>query len=108
MLSHTYFKGVICLCWYRASRNKGDDTIIRKLMKAGVDIRFTLAQYDKTSAGELHMDIDGMFSEHHSRVTREKVTITFRNARARGLCTHRAPVGYLNPGGMEHKPFDPV
>jgi len=77
-------------------------------MKAGVDIRFTLAQYDKNSAGELHMDIDGMFSEHHSRVTREKVTLTIRNSRSRGLCTNRAPVGYLNTGTMENKPFDPV
>ena len=105
-LSKGYFKGVIILCWDRASRNKGDDTILRKLMKAGVDFRFTLAQYDKTSAGELHMDIDGMFAEHHSRVTREKVTLTIRNSRARGLCTTKAPVGYLNEGNMEHKPLD--
>lgn len=107
-LSKGNIKGVIFLCWDRASRNKGDDTILRKLMKAGVDVRFALAQYDNTSAGELHMDIDGMFAEHHSRVTREKVKITIRNARARGLCTNRAPVGYLNPGGMEHKPLDPL
>ena len=107
-LSKGYFRGVIFLCWDRASRNKGDDTLLRKLMKANVDIRFALAQYDKTSAGELHMDIDGMFAEHHSRVTREKVTITIRNARSRGLCTHKAPVGYLNTGSMDHKPLDPV
>jgi site-specific DNA recombinase len=106
LLSKRGFKGVIILCWDRASRNRGDDTILRKLMKAGVDIRFTLAQYDKTSAGELHMDIDGMFAEHHSRVTREKVTMTIRNSRARGLCTNRAPVGYINQGSMEIKPFD--
>src|SRR3989344_1626781 len=108
LLSKGYFKGVIFLCWDRASRNKGDDTILRKLMKAGIDIRFTLAHYDKTSAGELHMDIDGMFAEHHSRVTREKVTLTMRSNRARGICTHRAPVGYLNTGDMAHKPIDPV
>jgi DNA invertase Pin-like site-specific DNA recombinase len=108
LLSKGDIKGVIFLCWDRASRNKGDDTILRKLMKAGVDVRFALAQYDNTSAGELHMDIDGMFAEHHSRVTREKVKITIRNARSRGLCTNRAPVGYLNPGGMEHKPLDPI
>lgn len=107
-LSQGFFKGVIFLCWDRASRNKGDDTILRKMMKASVDIRFTLASYDKTSAGELHMDIDGMFSEHHSRVTREKVTFTIRNKRAQGVCTYRAPVGYLNQGRMEHKPFDPA
>lgn len=107
-LSRGYFKGAIFLCWDRASRNKGDDTLLRKLMKAGVDIHFALARYDKTSAGALHMDIDGMFAEHHSRVTSEKVTITMRNARSRGLCTHKAPVGYLNPGSMAHKPHDPV
>ena len=108
LLSKGYFKGVIFLCWDRASRNKGDDTIIRKLMKSGVDVRFTFAHYDKTSSGELHMDIDGMFAEHHSRVTREKVTLTIRNSRSRGLCTNKAPVGYLNAGSMEHKPLDPT
>lgn len=108
LLSKGYFKGVIFLCWDRASRNKGDDTVLRKLMKSGIDMRFTLAQYDKTSAGELHMDIDGMFSEHHSRVTREKVSLTMRSKRAQGVCTHKAPVGYLNEGVMEHKPIDPV
>ncbi len=107
-LSKGYFKGVIFLCWDRASRNRGDDTILRKLMKSGVDMRFAYAQYDKTSAGELHMDIDGMFAEHHSRVTSEKVRITMRNKRAQGICTHKAPVGYLNEGSMEHKPLDPV
>ena len=107
-LSRKYFKGMVILCWDRASRNKGDDTVIRKLMKTGVDVRFTLAQYDKTSAGELHMDIDGMFAEHHSRVTREKVTLTIKNSRSRGLCTNKAPVGYLNLGSMDNKPIDPI
>jgi DNA invertase Pin-like site-specific DNA recombinase len=107
-LSQSHFKGVIFLCWDRASRNKGDDTILRKLMKAGVDVRFTLAQYDNTSSGALHMDIDGMFAEHHSRVTSEKVTITKRNLREQGVCTYKAPVGYLNPGNMYNKPFDPI
>ena len=81
-LSKRYFKGVIVLCWDRFSRNKADEVIIRKLMKAGIDIRFVRTQYDRGSAGELHMDIDGMFSEHHSRVTREKVTDTMRAKRA--------------------------
>src|ERR1700739_347171 len=96
LLSKSYFKGVIFLCWDRASRNKGDDTILRKLMKAGVDIRFTLAQYDKTSSGALHMDIDGMFAEHHSRVTSEKVRLATKDLRERGVCTYKAPIGYLN------------
>ncbi len=105
--SQGLFKGIVCLCWDRISRNKGDDTLIRKLMRKGVDIRFTYAKYEKTSSGALHMDIDGMFSQHHSRVTSEKVTITIRNAREKGICTYRAPIGYLNLGEMEHKPLDP-
>jgi len=106
-LNKGYFKGVIVLCWDRISRNKGDNNIINKLIMQGADFRFTLASYDKTSAGALHMDIDGMFAEHNSRVTREKVTLNIRNKREQGICTHKAPVGYLNPGQMEHKPIDP-
>ena len=107
-LSRGYFKGIVCLCWDRISRNKGDDTIIRKLMRNGVDIRFVYANYDKSSAGELHMDIDSMFSQHHSRVTSEKVTLSTKNSRLKGKCTYRAPIGYLNEGNMDYKPFDPV
>lgn len=106
-VSQGYFKGIICLCWDRISRNKGDDTLVRKLMRKGVDFRFVYAKYDKTSAGALHMDIDGMFSQHHSRVTSEKVSLTIKNAREKGICTYRAPIGYLNEGKMEHKPQDP-
>ena len=101
------FKGVIFLCWDRASRNPADDLILKKLQKAGIDIKFVLATYDKTSSGELHQDIDGMFAEHHSRVTSEKVTITGRKNRSDGICTYKAPVGYLNLGTMDNKPFDP-
>lgn len=102
-----YFKGIVCLCWDRISRNKGDDTLIRKLMNRGVDIRFTYANYEKTSSGELHMDIDGMFAQHYSRVTSEKITLTLKNAREKGICTYKAPIGYLNLGNMENKPLDP-
>lgn len=107
VLSKGYFKGVICLCWDRMSRNKADDTIITKLMRSGVDVRFAYAQYDDTSAGALHMDIDGMFAAHHSRVTSEKVKLANRNMRDRGICTYRAPIGYLNIGKSTDKPFDP-
>jgi site-specific DNA recombinase len=107
LLHKGLFKGVIFLCWDRASRNPSDSTIIKKLIKAGVDVRFALATYDKTSSGSLHQDIDGMFSEHHSRVTSEKVTLVTRENRRKGMCTYRAPVGYLNLGTMENKPFDP-
>lgn len=106
-VSQGYFKGAICLCWDRISRNKGDDTIVRKLMRKGVDFRFVYANYDKTSSGALHMDIDGMFSQHHSRVTSEKVTIATKHNREKGICTYRAPIGYLNEGKMEYKPQDP-
>jgi site-specific DNA recombinase len=108
LLSKGYFKGVVVLCWDRASRNRGDDTVIRKLMKQGLDFRFTLASYDKTSSGALHMDIDGMFAEHHSRVTSEKVSLNIKLKRDQGICVHKAPVGYLNQGNMDHKPLDPA
>ena len=107
-LSKGYFKGVVFLCWDRASRNKGDNNIIEKLIRQGIDLRFTLATYDKTSSGALHMDIDGMFAQHHSRVTSEKVSLSIRNQRSKGICTYKAPVGYLNSGSMEHKPFDSI
>src|ERR1035437_7173571 len=103
-----YFKGIVCLCWDRISRNKGDDTLIRKLMSNGVDVRFAFATYDKSSSGELHMDIDGMFAQHYSRVTSEKITETLRKARGDGICTYKAPIGYLNEGNMDHQPLDPV
>lgn len=106
-LNQGYFKGVVCLCWDRISRNRADDTIIRKLMRRSVDIRFVYAHYDKTSAGALHMDVDSMFSAHHSRVTSEKVSVATRNCRERGICTYKAPIGYLNQGNMDSKPFDP-
>ena len=107
LVSQGYFKGIICLCWDRISRNKGDDTLVRKLMRKGVDFRFVYAKYEKSSSGALHMDIDGMFSQHHSRVTSEKVTLTIKNNREKGICTYRAPIGYLNLGEMENKPLDP-
>lgn len=107
LVSQEHFKGIVCLCWDRLTRNKGDDTVVRKLMRKGLDVRFVYATYDKTSSGALHMDIDGMFAQHHSRVTSEKVSLTIKNARAKGICTYRAPLGYLNLGQMEHKPFDP-
>ncbi len=107
LVNQGYIKGVICLCWDRISRNKSDDAIVRKLMKKGVDIRFVHAHYDDSSAGELHMDIDGMFAQHHSRVTSEKVRLSKVNSRSQGKCTYRAPIGYLNEGNMDWKPFDP-
>lgn len=108
LLNQGYFKGVICLCWDRISRNRGDDTIVRKLMRKGVEFQFAFVTYDDSSSGELHMDIDGMFAQHHSRVTSEKIKTTIRNKREEGKCTYRAPIGYLNTGSWDHKPHDPV
>ncbi len=105
-LSKQYFKGVIVLCWDRISRNRGDDTILRKLMKNGIDIQFISTKYDNSSAGEMHMDIDGMTAENHARRTQEAVINMTRNLRAKGICTYKAPIGYLNPGTMLNKPFD--
>ena len=82
LLNKKLFKGVIFLCWDRASRNPADDLILKRLTKANVDIQFSLATYDKTSAGNLHQDIDGMFSQHHSRVTSEKVTMVGRDRKS--------------------------
>lgn len=101
------FKGVIFLCWDRASRNKADDVVLKKLIKAGVDVKFVLSQYEATSSGELYMDMDGTFSAHHSRVTKEKVTLAIERMRNEGLCTHRAPAGYLNNKSADWKPLDP-
>ena len=106
-LSRGYFKGIVCLCWDRLSRNKADDTLVRKLMRKGIDFCFAYAKYEQSSAGELHMDVDSMFAAHHSRVTREKVTTTIRLSKSRGLCVSKAPIGYLNLGSMENKPHDP-
>ncbi|MFA5778429.1 MAG: recombinase family protein [Candidatus Paceibacterota bacterium] len=107
-LKNGYFKGAIFLCWDRASRNKNDDSILRKLIKQGVDIRFVQTQYDsKSSAGELHMDVDGMFAQHYSRVISEKVCNQNKKLREEGICTYRAPVGYINTGDSKNKPIDP-
>ncbi|MEI6810950.1 MAG: recombinase family protein [Candidatus Nomurabacteria bacterium] len=107
-LNKGLFKGVIFLSWDRASRNGIDTNVIKKLIKNGVDVRFSMAKYEKSSSGSLHMDIDGVFSEHHSRVTSEKVSLALGKNRESGLCSYQAPVGYLNEGNVNWKPFDPV
>ena len=102
------FKGVIILCWDRASRNKSDNAIIERLMAMGRDIKFVQAQYDSSSAGKLHMDIDGTFAQHYSRIISEKVKQTNKKMRGEGICNYRAPVGYLNTGNPREKPFDSI
>lgn len=106
LLKEKKIKGVIFLCWDRASRNKHDDLILKKLMKLGCDIRFADTNYEKSSSGELHMDIDGMFSAHYSRVISEKVQNAYKKLRAEGRCVYLSPIGYLDHGS-DSKPFDP-
>jgi hypothetical protein len=103
-----YFKGVIFLCWDRASRNDGDGLVIKRLVKMGSDLHFSLTEYAKSSSGILHQDVDGMFAKYVSQVTSEKVKISTRNNRDNGVCTYKAPVGYMNIGEMENKPIDPI
>src|SRR3989344_4032574 len=53
LLKEKKIRGVVFLCWHRASRNEHDDMIIKKLEKLGADIRFTEMKYDKGSSGWL-------------------------------------------------------
>jgi len=102
------FKGVIFLCWDRASRNKNDDSLLRKLMNH-CDIRFVQTTYDmESSSGQLHMDIDGTFAQHYSRVISEKIKNQNKKLREEGICLSKAPIGYLNTGDSRNKPFDPI
>ena len=106
LLAQKKFRGVIVLCWDRVSRNDQDGMVIKKLMEAGVDVRFAWVNYSKSSSGILHMDIDGMFASHYSRVISEKVRASNAKARAEGICLYQAPIGYLNEG-RGNRPFDP-
>lgn len=106
LLTRRQIRGAICLCWDRLSRNSHDDAVIKDLIAQGVDVRFVQATYEKSSAGALHMDIDGMFSAHWSRLSGEKIRATNAKLRAEGKCTNRAPVGYLDHGPGD-KPLDP-
>jgi site-specific DNA recombinase len=103
------FKGVIFLCWDRASRNKNDDNILNKLMKIkGVDIHFVQTKYDDSSAGALHKDVDGMFAQNYSRTISEKISNQNKKLREEGVCIYKAPIGYINNGDSRNKPFDPA
>ncbi|EKE07443.1 MAG: hypothetical protein ACD_18C00084G0009 [uncultured bacterium] len=100
------YKGFICLCWDRVSRNDKDGMIVKDLINSGIDVRFVQASYDNTSSGALHMDIDGMFASHYSRVISEKVRAAYQKLREEGKCTYTAPLGYLDKGS-DNKPIDP-
>jgi site-specific DNA recombinase len=100
-------RGVIFLCWDRASRNAQDDLLLKKLIRIGSDIRFVEAQYEKTSAGDLHRDIDGVFAAHFSRNISEKVRNAQRKLWAERRCIYASPIGYLDKGSAD-KPLDPT
>ena len=100
------FKGIICLCWDRISRNEQDGMLIKTLISKGVDVRFVQAKYEKSSSGALHMDIDGMFSAHYSRVIGEKVKGAQEKLRGEGKCIYMSPIGYFDEGS-DCKPIDP-
>lgn len=106
LLKEKKIKGAIILSWDRATRNKQDSGLIQKLLKLGCDIRFVEATYDKSSAGDLHMDIDGMFASHYSRVIGEKVRNAYKKLRSEGRCVYISPIGYLDRGS-DSKPLDP-
>lgn len=105
-LSKGYFKGVICLCADRISRNDSDDSILTKLERKGIKFRYVQATYEESSAGYLHRRIDGVFSAHSSLVTSEKVKFGLDELRAKALCCYKVPVGYLNSGKSKHQKFD--
>jgi DNA invertase Pin-like site-specific DNA recombinase len=106
LLVQKKYQGVICLCWDRISRNPQDDAIIKNFINQGVDIRFVQANYDKSSAGALHMDIDSMFAAHYSRICSEKIRAANSKLRNEGKTTNRSPIGYFDDGS-DHKPLDP-
>ncbi len=106
LLKKKYFKGIVCLCWDRISRNRSDDTIISKLIRLGIDVRFVDTTYDNSAAGELHMEVDAAFSRHYSRTISEKVRRTAKHLRAEGRCIYQSPIGYLDKGS-DQKIIDP-
>ncbi len=106
-LARGKYRGVIALCWDRLSRNDHDGSIIKHLMDTlGVDIRFVQATYDRSAAGALHRDVDGMFSMHFSRDISQKTRQGLEKLRSEGRCTYVSPIGYIDHGS-DRKTFDP-
>ena len=101
MLKNHEIKGVISLCWDRASRNEQDDVLLKKLMRKGCDIQFSQTNYEKSSSGDLHMGVDGMFASHYSKVISEKVRLANDKLRAEGKCLYTAPIGYFDKGSSD-------
>ncbi len=107
LLKEKKIKGVIFLCWHRASRNEHDDMIIKKLERLGCEIWFTEARYDDGSTGDFHKDMDGAFARHYSRVISDGVHKAYKKLHDEGKCTQLTPIGYMDNGSSD-KPLDPL
>ncbi len=106
-LEQRHFKGVIAYSLDRLTRNDLDKSIVRQMMRGGtVDVRTVIADYDKSSAGDLHFDVDGMFAAHWSRLSSERIRAANAKLLAEGKWPRRAPIGYLDHGPAD-KPLDP-
>ncbi len=105
MLKNQEIKGMISLCWDRVSRNEQDDVLIKKLLRRGCDVKFSQTSYEKSSSGDLHMGVDGMFASHYSKVISEKVKLANEKLRVEGKCLYTSPIGYFD-NGSDNKPID--
>ena len=102
------YKGVIFLCWDRASRNNTDTNLIQKIFEQELsELHFVQEIFTRGESGEMMMSVNGMVAKAYSKKISVKVTATNRKMRDDGICTYRAPIGYLNTGDPRHKPFDP-
>ncbi len=104
------YAGIIVLCWDRVSRGDQSDLIVREMIMKYDCIRFVQGDFEKNSSGVLNMGIQGLFAQHHSRVTSEKVKGALKALHQAGKFPHPAPTGYLNSTipGESTKEVDPI
>jgi len=107
LLSERKFKGVIFLCYDRASRNENDDNILNKLNNVGVDIQYVQVSYENNSAGKFHRSVDAAVAQQYSRIISDKVRSANTHLREQGICIYSAPIGYINNGNSRERPIDP-
>src|SRR6056297_136719 len=97
------FKGFLCLCWDRISRNDQDSIVIKNLMKQGADITCVQMNFDKTSAGYMQMDMMGMNAQFFSQNISEKVKLAIEKLRSEGKCIYMSPIGYIDNGSDDKR-----
>jgi len=107
LLSERKFKGVIFLCYDRASRNENDDNILNKLSNIGIDIQYVQVTYEDNSAGKFHRSVDAAVAQQYSRIISDKVRSANKHLREQGICIYSAPIGYINNGNSRERPIDP-